>query len=453
MERFRELCELSALALSDDAKSERAEGPVERLLAWLGYRPRPDEPSFDRANAVALLRAAAGFTRLFQLLAAEAPGLVCFGAEVDPFAGAPAPEGWQQHWSVSGTGLTLRAAFESCVGEGIELLSQFARETDLFESAPLAAGLAALSPESGEAFADLLAAVPPGASVEWCGAFRLADRRPVRLPADLCFRRPLRQRAIAPPHPVGIGCGAGPSFEAAALHALLELVERDAACLWWQGGRRGRMIGVDTEAGRAVADLLPALRRGQRTRRSWLLDITSDLGIPAVASISSTADGFGFACGVAARPSLAEAATSALREMCQIELAHQVVEIKRSESGDARLNAIDLAHLRRRREIDTGSCTLLHPLPPAPTHRDLAPAPPGQMLQHLVEHLAAQGIETFALDLTRPDLAISAARVVCPLLAKETAANAMPGSYGSRLRRAIEETGGGNICTGGLPLM
>src|SRR6202043_2860258 len=76
-------------------------------------------------------RAASGFQRIFSLLAEDAPGLVALGAEVD--AGCigvrEAPTG-----GVSGTGLSFRQAFESCVGEGVGLISQFASPADDFVS-------------------------------------------------------------------------------------------------------------------------------------------------------------------------------------------------------------------------------------------------------------------------------------------------------------------------------
>src|SRR5690606_20245552 len=72
----------------------------------------------------------------------------------------------------------------------------------------------------------------------------LTSGRELLLPADWCLRR-------QPPGPLGMpgaalstGCAAGPSFEAAAARALLELVERDAASLWWIGGRRARPVAA-----------------------------------------------------------------------------------------------------------------------------------------------------------------------------------------------------------------
>ena len=71
-----------------------------------------------------MLRAAAKLRRVFQLPVPDAPGLVFVGGEADPalldadLAGLPAG-------SLAGSGRSPQRAFESCVGEGIEYLSQF----------------------------------------------------------------------------------------------------------------------------------------------------------------------------------------------------------------------------------------------------------------------------------------------------------------------------------------
>jgi ribosomal protein S12 methylthiotransferase accessory factor YcaO len=77
------------------------------------------------------------------------------------------------------------------------------------------------------------------AGLSWYRATRITDGNEVLLPADLCLRRPTAQQEIRPPFALSTGSAAGTSWDEAALHGLLELIERDAAGLWWRGGRRG----------------------------------------------------------------------------------------------------------------------------------------------------------------------------------------------------------------------
>ena len=80
----------------------------------------------ELANQANLLAAAARLRRLFVLPVPDAPGAVFVGAEVAPAAfDLPAPDG--PAIGVSGIGLSLRDAFERCVGEAAEYLSMIRR--------------------------------------------------------------------------------------------------------------------------------------------------------------------------------------------------------------------------------------------------------------------------------------------------------------------------------------
>src|SRR5882724_2591978 len=87
------------------------------------------------------------------------------------------------------------------------------------------------------------------------------------------------------------GSAAGTSLEEAVLQGVLELVERDALAIWWYNRVRRPAIALD-----AVDD--PYVRRlvqwyGERGRALWALDLTTDLGIPAVAAVSRARPGAG----------------------------------------------------------------------------------------------------------------------------------------------------------------
>src|SRR5262245_48372825 len=191
-----------------------------------------------------------------------------------------------------------------------------------------------------------------------------------------------------------MGCAAGPTKADAILHGLCELVERDAAGLWWRGGVRGRPLALDDPASGDAAGLLAELRQENTSRRTWLLDITTDLGIPAIAAISCREDGKGFACGLGARPTVAGAARGAIMELCQSELAHAVVAAKEAESGRDKLNARDRAHIARATRIDAETCALLH-VSGMPVRREVCPAQDAvSQVGWLASRLARAKIET-----------------------------------------------------------
>jgi ribosomal protein S12 methylthiotransferase accessory factor len=441
------LFERAASLLLGDRQTE-AGADAGSLLAELGYAAgdsgQPDPETPHRAE---LLKAASRFSRVFELSAPDAPGLVCLGAQFDPViadamhAGSPAV-------GVSGVGASMQEAFQRCIGEGIEYLSQLQTAEDVLERPGPCDPAAGLGAQGGEFLAAFLAhRVRPDTGLSWCRARRLTDGGEVLLPADLCLRRPPWQQEVKPPFPLSTGSAAGESRDAAALHGLLELIERDAASLWWRGGRRGRAIPRSDQASSAAQALLSQLRQNASARRSWLLDITTDIGVPCVASLSCKADGLGLAIGLAARPTLAAAAHSAVREMCQLELAYEIVEAKCREQGEAALNERDRVHRRRATAINADLCLLMQPLTEVVDHFPIHAAGARAVLELIDARLKQFSIETFCVDLTRPRFAVPVVRTITVGLQLEPSEIVTP-----RLADMIVRTGGGATHTGGLAL-
>lgn len=124
--------------------------------------------------------------------------------------------------------------------------------------------------------------------IDWTPAWSLAHERVVYVPTAYCYY----DYSLPDDHvfciPDSNGCAAGSSREDAILQGLLELVERDAAALWWEN--RALRPGIDLESLdspylRQVQDDYANLRR-----ELWALDLTTDLGIPVVAALSRRVD-------------------------------------------------------------------------------------------------------------------------------------------------------------------
>lgn len=402
----------------------------------------------DVPERAALLAVALQFRRLFGISAPEAPGLAFIGAQADPgdFGCGAGPH---SVLSLAGAGPCMRAAFMACVGEGIEYLSQFVRGGTAFVMARPTDE--AVGPAAIRAFivaALEAASADKEAPVATVAARRLGDGASARFPVDLCFRRPPSDRDFLPPYKLSTGCAAAPSLERAMLRALLELIERDAAALWWRGGRRPRKVAYDGPTGRAASRLLRSLRRRELGRTTRLLDITSDLEIPVIAAISTKPTGYGFAFGLAARPTQLAAAEAAVIEMCQTELAQAVVTERLEEAGEAALTPDDRAHLRRAREIDSARCVLLQPenaeIGPCDWSRDTD----GATLDALTAQLIRRGFDVYAIDLTHPVLGLPAVRVIAPGLQIDPSPIVT-----ERLADTIADTGGGATMTDGIALL
>ena len=359
----------------------------------------------------ALQRISRGFRWISQIEAPDAPGFCFFGGEVHA-ADFGHPQASLPVASLSGKGIAGHPAFEACVGEGIEHLSRLEWGDEGLTEGPSDEFLHGLDAPARDALWYLLRPERDtcDAPIAWMSAARLSDGAACLVPADLCLRR----AHVTPPSAISTGCAAGPTQEAATLAALLELVERDAAALWWRGGRAPRLLSLETLARADAAGFISQLRGDADNRASWLLDITSELDIPVIAAVSFDREGRGFASGLAARLDPAEAIRAALLELCQIELGHHIVDAKRQVRGDAALNDADRRKLRRSQTIDAQTCMQLQPVGPPSRHRDAGPVGAAAGIDRIVAKLQAVAVEPLVVDLTHPALGVPVVRALAP---------------------------------------
>ena len=389
--------------------------------------------------------------RIFGFISPLAPEMRFVGAQLRPHS-APGALIEGPGFSLSGAALTLDGALASCLGEGVERLSQVERTGDIGFAAPILSGARNVSSQTAKLIEQVAAASPvPYAAdhpIDWIAATDFITGREVTIPADWCLRRAMDGPQRMPDTALSTGVAAGATWEAAAARSILELVERDAAALWWVGGRRGRPIGLGSaELGEATR-LVERIRDGEASRSSWLLDITTDLEIPCAVALSVDPEGTALACGMAARPTMMEAVSAALTEMFQMELALLVVELKRRQRGDGALNAVDLLHLARATGLDAGTCDLLHPLGTPRRATSSAAIGPDETLGWLRATFANASIDLATIDLTRDDFGIPVVAAIAPALQR------LPcGLQTERLRAMIAKTGGGRRWTGNVALL
>jgi ribosomal protein S12 methylthiotransferase accessory factor len=396
----------------------------------------------------ARLAAASGIPqRLFGLASPLAPNLRFVGAEALVERSEAVPAGGQV-FSLGGAGLELEDAAVSCLGEGVERLSQVERSGDIAITAPIASVRDRLLPQSAALVDEIAAAAQPSTTFDWVAAADLTTGAEVLLPADWCLRRASHGSLCLPNTALSTGVAAGPTAEGAAARAILELVERDAVALWWVGGRRGRPIALESAATAEATQLVTHIRHGERSRASWLLDVTTDLDIPCAVALSVAPDGKGLVCGMAARLTMAEAARAAIFEMCQMELALLVVALKRQQRGDEALNAVDRQHVARAAALDARTCDLLHPLGAPRDTPAVAAESDVEALAILQSAFAARQVEVALVDLTRVEYGIPVMAAIAPVLQR------FPSDLRTaRLQAAIDATGGGASWTGGIPLL
>ena len=126
------------------------------------------------------------------------------------------------------------------------------------------------------------------AVTDWTPVWSLVTGEQRLLPTALLYydgdagRQPASVRADSN------GNAAGGSLEDAILQGFFELVERDGVALWWYNRTRQPQVDLDSFDDPWIARVREEYVRLRR--EVWVLDITSDLGIPVMAAISRRTD-------------------------------------------------------------------------------------------------------------------------------------------------------------------
>ncbi|SEB31120.1 ribosomal protein S12 methylthiotransferase accessory factor [Streptomyces misionensis] len=255
------------------------------------------------------------------------------------------------------------------------------------------------------------------AVLDWTPVWSLTRGRHLLLPSALLYYNA--------PDPVGRrmtradsnGCAAGSTVEDAALQGLLELVERDAVALWWYNRTRQPAVDMDAFGDPWTARVEEA--HAALGREVWVLDLTSDLGVPVMTALSRRTDepagaGEDIVFGFGAHPDPAVALCRALSEMNQLLPA--VLDAGPDGTGYTCSDPVALEWWRTARR---GTLPYLAP------DRAVRPRTPGDYgyrptadllddIDALRHRLEERGMEVLLLDQTQPDLRLPVVRVIVP---------------------------------------
>ena len=321
----------------------------------------------------------------------------------------------------SGKGTTNLAAMVSAVGEAVErysagrfhapaLLRAAVAEMDGDYIAP-----ADLCPyaEHQHAAADFpFTQLSPHTPIDWARGFWLDTRAPVfvpALPTYFDYQPPPEARFC---EVTSNGLAAGPTLDAAALSAALELCERDAFMIAWLARRPGRRVLLDASVDAGAREAARELEEQGVRVELYLLD--ADVGVPTVICVGY-GDGErwpGATVSMAAHLHARVAVAKALLEQGHLGayLCRLVAEGRR-------------AIPERPEDVVTLED---HALYYVPSHRvaafaflgaggDVAaadlPAPEGVGIAALVRRLSAATLRVAIVDVTSPDLAGTPLRV------------------------------------------
>lgn len=317
-----------------------------------------------------------------------------------------------------GRGRSATEAVDGAIGEALERYSLIYRGDERLIRAR-AADLDILHPDSIQlysaaqhaqrahwnALSDEIFHIPdpfdPQRPVDWLQARDLHGGPPRYVPAACCLMwyqfQPGEPRFASADT---IGCGSGRTFDDALAHALLEWIERDAMSLWWYNRANRpavRLESFDDPKLLTAAESLRAIGR-----RLYLLDCTTDFGIPVYVSVAPRLDGSEILFASAAHPSPRVAAWKAASEAAQVWTTAQTTG-RLPDSLRPWLLQETLStqpYLQPWGEVDA-------PKEPRPLNST-------EQIELILERLQSAGLHAYAVDHSRPDVVLHTARAIVP---------------------------------------
>ena len=260
--------------------------------------------------------------------------------------------------------------------------------------------------------------VPPrlaaDAEIDWTPAWSLTEKRHRYLPTSMVYSMAPEQRGPSDLIADSNGCAAGNTLEEAILQGFYELVERDAFAIWWYNRLRVPAVDLSSFDDDYLASA-PDHYAGYE-RDLWMLDVTSDIGIPTFVALSRRPDGetedIIYGAGCHADPCLA-----ALRALC--ELNQCLTWLPRPGRRDGQPMIDDPLALWWWKTARLKDCAWLAPAadetPRTPARYKVVESTDTrddvERCRALVE---ARGMEFLVLDQTRPDIGMPVARVIVP---------------------------------------
>ena len=334
-------------------------------------------------------------------------------------------------YCAGGKGMTAIQAQASALGEAIERYSCSRQETDVTIPGSLSElGADAIHPNEVMNFSERqyrerhsrnLAGIDrqfipepfdPDSRVDWTPLWSLTARRHKLLPTDLLLF-PRRGQPSDRPRDCAVcsnGCATGNTLEEAVLQGFLELIERDAVAMWWYNRLRRPAVDLTSFDDPWLSNVGAAYDRWGRDLVA--IDVTNDLGIPVIASVSHLRTGdrerilLGFGCHVDVRI----AAQRAVTELCQsLVLEGDKRFVYEDREYDAWMESASRANHRYLVPDDAVALRTRDDFLAPPTGSPLTAA-----IERCREGVESRGMEVLVLDRTRPDIGMPAVKVVVP---------------------------------------
>ncbi|WP_062052674.1 TOMM precursor leader peptide-binding protein [Aquimarina longa] len=249
--------------------------------------------------------------------------------------------------------------------------------------------------------------------MDWTPVYSLTEQEFKYLPSCYCYAQyPATDEKRLYAYPDSNGCAAGNTLEEAILQGFLELIERDAAAIWWYNRIQYQAIDLSTAANPYIDEMVTYYKSIDRSL--YVLDITTDLNIPVFVAISHNLDTNGkdqilyaFGAHIDAHIAL-ERAIVELNQLLPVVINTKgsylttdtiFIDWLNTATLDNNGYVVPLEGIQKNMQID---------------YPKLCEATVYDSVYYCIDSVKKHGLETLVVDLTQPDVGLSVAKVIVP---------------------------------------
>ncbi|MYI01007.1 MAG: TOMM precursor leader peptide-binding protein [Gammaproteobacteria bacterium] len=253
----------------------------------------------------------------------------------------------------------------------------------------------------------------PDAKIDWSPVWSLSRQAHCYLPTSMLYSMAPEQRGEFDLIADSNGCAAGNTREEAILQGFFELAERDAFAIWWYNRLQAPEVDLSSFNDEYLASAAEYYARYERDL--WVLDVSSDIGIPAFVALSrrpnAETEDIIYGAGAHADPKIA-----AQRAIC--ELNQCLTWLPRPGKADGKPMIDDPLALWWWKTARLADCPWLAPAgAPMRKARDypmIESADARDDVEYCRGLVESKRMELLVLDQTRSDIGMPVVRVIVP---------------------------------------
>jgi ribosomal protein S12 methylthiotransferase accessory factor len=251
----------------------------------------------------------------------------------------------------------------------------------------------------------------PDKIIDWTPVYNITEQKFSLLPSEYCYAQYPIDHNEPYSFPDSNGCAAGNTTEEAVLQAFLELIERDAAAIWWYNMIQYRAVDLKSADNEYIDSMVELYRKNNRSL--YVLDITTDMNVPVFVAISHNTnsnqkDKIIYAFGAHVDASIAlERAIIELNQLFPVVIDDNCTDLKDKNFSNW-LNNATIDNQKHMVPLNDKLTDIKQ------DYKQLCKPTIYHSVRYCIDMAEKNNMQTFIHDLTQPDIKLPVVKVIVP---------------------------------------